>query len=118
MEPKMKAHLEFEILNRDDVIAHVVLDGFDVSVEYFSDFFLDRPFGNKLPPTFNQLYDYFESRCVPRTRGDIDDILEILGLDSYDPLAIVKITHGVMNEDFEWIRFKGEELVWNDVRVR
>jgi hypothetical protein len=42
--------------------------------------------------------------------------LEDMGLSAYNPWEIVKITHGVMLEDFVWIRFDGEDLKWNDVK--
>ena len=41
--------------------------------------------------------------------------LKKLGLAYYDPLGIVKKTHGVSYNDFLWIQFSGEHLMWKDV---
>jgi hypothetical protein len=46
------------------------------------------------------------------------EYLETLGLTAYDPWKIVEITHGVMWEDFLWIKFPGETLSWEDVKIR
>ena len=39
-------------------------------------------------------------------------------VSEYNPWEIVKKTHGVMFEDFIWVRFEGEALVWEDVKIR
>ena len=42
---------------------------------------------------------FLESRCVPRERDGLQYYLEELGLDRYDPLAIIRRTQGRMAED-------------------
>ena len=42
---------------------------------------------------------FLESRCVPRERDGLQYYLEELGLDEYDPLAIIRKTQGRMAED-------------------
>ena len=46
---------------------------------------------------------FLEERCVPRQRDGIQEYLEALGLDEYDPWEIVKHTQGRMAEDQQWI---------------
>ena len=65
-----------------------------------------------------QLSDVLESRCWERNRDDIDIILKNLGLKSYDPLEIVKRTHGVSFNDFLWIQFEGENYSYKDMISR
>ena len=65
-----------------------------------------------------QLSEVLESRCWERNRDDIDVILKNLGLKSYDPLEIVKKTHGVSYNDSLWIQFEGEKLSYRDVMTR
>ncbi len=65
-----------------------------------------------------RIYEFIKSRCMEEGRGDIEEILEELGLEEYDPWKMVQITHGVDWDDFYWIRFEGENLTWEDVRVR
>ena len=66
----------------------------------------------------NVIKDYLETRCVPRTRVNIDKLLNSNGLDYYDPYEIVRISHGVQWEDYVWIKFEDESLVWEDVKIR
>jgi hypothetical protein len=69
-----------------------------------SDFLLERAFGVKVRPDWNDFEEFLEDRCFPRTRCGIRQVLADYGLDSYDPLAIIEKTEGRMAEDFQWIR--------------
>lgn len=62
-----------------------------------------------------RLSTVLESRCWQRDCRNIDRYLEKLDVKYYDPLEIVKKTHGVSYNDFFWFRFNGEELTWKDV---
>lgn len=59
-----------------------------------------------------------ETRCWQRDCSNIDNYLKKLGIPYYDPLEIVKKTHGVSYNDFLWFRFNGESLTWKDVAPR
>lgn len=40
-----------------------------------------------------------------------------MGLTEYNPVAIARITHGILTDDYTWIRFKeNDNLTWNNVR--
>lgn len=65
-----------------------------------------------------QLSQILESRCWERNRDDIDTIINNLGLKHYDPLDIVKKTHGVSYNDSLWFQFEGENLSFKDVMSR
>lgn len=65
---------------------------------------LHRAFGVKVRPTWEDFEEFLESRCFPRTREGLRMILRDLGLDAYDPLAIVEKTEGRMAEDFQWLK--------------
>lgn len=67
--------------------------------ENFTDYFLDKPFGNNANPTWEDLQWLLESRCVPRTRYDIAGVLKYYGLKEYNPLEILKITKGELLSD-------------------
>ena len=49
---------------------------------------------------------------------DINEILKQLGLKSYDPLEIVKKTHGVSYNDFLWFQFEGENYRYEDMKTK
>jgi hypothetical protein len=67
----------------------------------------------------DRLLTYFEGRCFPRSRGDAEKILNSLGMSNYSPLGIVRKTHGVLFDDYVWLRFEGEEnLTYEDIGYR
>ncbi|MFM9282386.1 hypothetical protein [Paenibacillus jiagnxiensis] len=116
--------ISFEVLDYNNVVAQVWSEGGNEPIycEQYTDDQLCKPFpwlGSKGEITIDQLLDYLESRCFPRTRHRAEQILKHLGLGSYSPLDIVKKTHGVQFEDYMWIRFAGEEeLRYEDVGFR
>ena len=69
---------------------------------------LHRAFGVRELPTWDDFMEFLEDRCIPRERDGLRYYLEALGLDEYDPLAIVQRTEGRMAEDHQWL--KVEEL--------
>ena len=61
-------------------------------------------FGVKAKPDWEDFEYFLESRCFPRGRDYMKDILRDLELDFYDPLAIIEKTKGRMAEDKQWLR--------------
>lgn len=108
--------LEFDYLNKDNVSTHVRADSATgiVEVQDFTDV-LHHQFFAKRPHTIEYLNEKLESRCFPRTQAGAELLLEALGLQQYNPLDIVRISHGRLFKDFNWIRFAGEDLTWADV---
>lgn len=70
-----------------------------------SDIF-DRAFGVVENPTWEDFQEFLASRCFPRTRSHVKDILRGIGVDSYDPLAIAEATGGRTAEDDMYMTFK------------
>ena len=60
---------------------------------------LRTAFGVDQNPTWNDLQEFLESRCVPRQRDGLRYYLAELGLETYDPLEIIRKTKGSMAED-------------------
>lgn len=54
---------------------------------------------------------------VPADRVNIDEILAEYGLTVYDPIEFIRRTHGIMYEDYEWVRFGDEKLTFTDVDI-
>lgn len=59
---------------------------------------------------------FFESRCFPRTRDNVQKLLQDLGLEYYDPYLICLKTNGRMTNDHFWIRFKGDKRKYEDFK--
>lgn len=60
---------------------------------------LRTAFGVNQNPTWDDLQQFLESRCVPRQRDGLRYYLAELGLETYDPLEIIRKTKGRMAED-------------------
>lgn len=57
-----------------------------------------------------QLSKVFESRLWPRNRDNIDIILKSMDLEFYNPLEMVRKTHGRMYNDHIWFKFGNENI--------
>ena len=60
---------------------------------------LQAAFGVNQNPTWNDLQELLESRCVPRQRDGLRYYLAELGLEKYEPLEIIRRIEGRMAED-------------------
>ena len=63
-----------------------------------------RAFGIKLRPTWEDFESFLEERCMPKARDRLRLVLEDIGVDSYDPMAIIEKTQGRMAEDQQWLK--------------
>lgn len=76
-----------------------------------------QPFsGDKLD--MERVYQFLKGRCYEDGRADLKEILAQAGMADNNPWEWVRLTHGVTYEDTFWIKFPGEELTWQEVRVR
>ena len=108
--------IAFSIMNRDKKLYDIEVLGFDVKVTDYTTEFIDKQF----PPgevTVDVIFDWFEERCVPRTRKNIEEALSYYGLKEYDPYDICKVTHGTLHGDFTWIKWEGEDITYEDVKI-
>ena len=99
-------HIRMEFMCEDEICT-VILVNYkkkEISIVNKSDNVLHRAFGVKVKPTWEDFLYFLESRCFPKTRDHLKSILQDLGLDSYDLLAIIEKTKGHMAEDRQWIR--------------
>lgn len=74
-----------------------------LAVENLVDDSLSTAFGVNTSPTWEDLENFLEERCVPRQRDGLPYYLRELDLDHYDPLAIIRKTQGRMAEDNCWL---------------
>jgi|SRR5690606_22194414 len=113
--------VNFEVLWRDELVAKVSVDFKRQKV--VAEQFTTNPLRKAFPKGTDNLkvsdvLDFLESRCFPRERADRDKVLESIELNYYRPLHIVRKTHGVQFDDFMWVRFEGESLKHDDIKVR
>lgn len=100
--------LRMEFMCEDELCSSILVNFKDKQIEvvnHTSDV-IHQAFGVKAKPDWDDFEYFLESRCFPRGRDHMKDILRALGLDSYDPLSIIEKTGGRMAEDKQWLRLK------------
>lgn len=109
-----------EVFSRDQLISvmYVNYANKSITIENLSDDWLILPFGKKLNPTWDDYLYMLSNRVFPRERENCKELLKILGLEIYDPDAICRKTHGVMNDDYVWFKYPGEKVTFADVKMR
>lgn len=119
-EIKQSKDFEYlEVLEYDTVICAIWFSYKlrKVYFENYSDNILFLPFGCKDTATFKDFEEFLEGRCFPKARFGKKELLKAMNLDYYDPYDIIQVTHGLVYGDYLWLRFKGEALKYNDVKV-
>jgi len=90
-----------------------------VTVINYTDNLINRPFGSIESPTMADLENFLEGRCFPKARANCQQLLLEMGLEHYDPLAIIMKTHGRQWDDYNWILFDGEVFDYEkDIKLR
>lgn len=107
----------FWIMNKDRVICKVNIDGLNVELIQYSTDIVDRQFRSD-SPSIEDVYDWIEDRCFPSSRDNKKEILDSLNLNLYEPLEIVKNTHGLLQDDYIWIKWEGEDIEYDDIKIR
>ncbi|MBR1743152.1 MAG: hypothetical protein IJ733_15045 [Lachnospiraceae bacterium] len=103
--------LKLEYLYKDMVTTTIWADyrTRQIKIQNHTDNMLHRAFGVNSSPSFTDYENFLEERCFPRTRDHLKELLRDLELDYYDPLAIVRKTHGKLAGDFYQIHFADGE---------
>lgn len=106
MDTDMDVVMRMKYMHRDTLCSIIDIDfkHKKIYVTNKTDKILLRAFGVVTEPSWADFMEFLESRCFPRTRAGLKDILRDLDLDSYDPLQIIEKTQGRMAEDHQWIQ--------------
>lgn len=75
-----------------------------IAIKNETDDILLTAFGVNRQPTWDDYTEFLKERCIPETRDGIRFYLKELGLNSYEPLEIIRKTEGRMAEDNHHIR--------------
>ena len=100
--------LEIRYYNGDALCTLIYADktARDLLAENYTQQAVKTAFGNKQLPSWADLESFLEERCIPRQRAGLREYLEALGLDVYDPLAMIQKTKGRMAEDEQWMEVR------------
>lgn len=108
---------DFTVFYKDFRVAEVHFQGKRPTILKFVPDSCMQPFGGSRTDIL-RIYEFLKSRCYEDGRADLPGILRQAGLKENNPWEWVRLTHGVTWEDFFWIRFPGEKITWEDVRIR
>ncbi len=106
--------LEMLCFWNDELVSYMAVKDNKAKIQRFTDHPVKQIFRDEEIDVF-KLSTILETRCWQRDCRNIDNYLKKLDIPYYDPLAIVKMTHGVSYNDFLWFKFNGENLTWKDV---
>jgi len=100
--------MEIRYYNGDTLCTLIYADktALDLCAENYTDNLVKTAFGKNSLPTWADLEAFLEERCIPRQRAGLREYLEALGLDEYDPLAMIRKTKGRMAEDDQWMEVR------------
>lgn len=105
-----------DVYHEDEKVGRLeIIDGKLVKNEVYTDNILLHPCPRS--KTFLSVVSALEDRVVCESRFD-DEMKAVLGLEKYNIYDILRKTHGVDIDDFIWFKFDGEDISWDDVRVR
>ena len=106
--PKRTGNLRLWYMYRDDVCTIMDIDEKDklLHIYNYTNRLQFRAFGINEHPTYEDLEEFLESRCFPRTRDKMKIMLNALDIPFYDPMTIIEKTQGRMAEDDFWLRIE------------
>ena len=110
--PEQKMPLRLWYMRNADVCTIIDADEHHRKVEIYNYTTekMNRAFGVREYPTYEDYEEFLESRCFPRTRDKMKLELKRLNLPFYDPLMIIEKTEGRMAEDDFWIKINKKPM--------
>lgn len=107
--------LHLEYLHKDRLIAEIIIENNEIYFINYTDDVIEKPFGNMTTIGFKEFKRFLAFRCFPDGRWNLNELLPYIG-GIYDFLSIIRVTHGVLSDDYFWIRFKGQDIKWDDIK--
>ncbi len=92
-------------------------DGDCVDVEAYLDNVFETIFRTgKIPKS--HIFAMMSYRIWPKDSPGIDEVLKVLGLEKYDEEQILRKTHGLIRDEYNWIMFEDENINYDDIKIR
>ena len=93
--------IKLSVFDGNDFCSVICADFTDQTVKHenHTNDYVKTPFGNNKNPDFSDFESFLEERCIPKSRAGIREYLDVLNIESYEPLEIIKKTKGIMAED-------------------
>lgn len=99
--------MDFRLGEKTCTVIYVDFGREKIAIQNRTNDMLHRAFGVKETPTWEDFESFLESRCFPKSRKYVKQIINGLGLmGGYDPLAIAEATGGRTAEDEMYLTFR------------
>ena len=109
------------VMMKDNPMLSIELDGLNIRSTIINEEAREH-LGLKaiLPESINiKVFDaWLRYRLPDPTRDDIDLILKKYDVPDFLPYQMCKKSHGIRIQDFFWIKWEGEQVTYNDIRIR
>ena len=114
-----KFKLKFSIMYRDRVASDFYYCDEEkrILVVNYTERICELGFGGGVV-TPQRVYEYFQSRTIDQARPDLKEYLARLGLTEYNPYKMVRETHGLMWDDYQWVRFPDDTVTYEEIKIR
>ena len=93
--------LQLQFFHGDSLCTTILADetAEKVIIENHTDNPLYTAFGVNENPDWQDYQIFLEERCIPKSRAGLQEYLNAIGVDEYNPLEIIRKTKGRMAED-------------------
>ena len=93
--------LQLQFFHGDSLCTTILADetAEKVLIENHTDNPLYTAFGVNDNPGWQDYQNFLEERCIPKSRAGLQEYLNAIGVDEYNPLEIIRKTKGRMAED-------------------
>ncbi len=93
--------LQLQFFHGDSLCTTILADetAEKVIIENHTDNPLYTAFGANDNPGWQDYQNFLEERCIPKSRAGLQEYLNAIGVDEYNPLEIIRKTKGRMAED-------------------
>lgn len=98
--------IDYKLGRQVCTVIYVNFEKGEIVIQNRTEDILNRAFGANTAPTWQDFEQFLVSRCFPENRGYAKQILQNLGIGSYDPLAIAEATSGKTAEDNMYLIFR------------
>lgn len=116
MTDKMFPFFKMDIYEKDTILTTVVVNSVDFSTFSVLSYDLTnimQPFHTGITE-LKQVQDFLQDRTFDKARPDKNKLLGMLGLKTYDVFQVALKTHGILLNDYLWLRFDDEPFTWED----
>lgn len=93
--------LQLQFYHRNSLCTTILADetAEKVLIENHTSDPLYTAFGVNNNPDWQDYQNFLEERCIPKSRAGLQEYLNAIGVDEYNPLEIIRKTKGRMAED-------------------